>query len=147
MVDIWYHIKRNLNPRTIYYNLKYGIGNLISWFYIIWTDRDWDDYFLLAMLHKKIARMEKLHRNHGHLVSSESSAKQLRLCKCLLKRLMDEDYFDYRKLPEDYLISTEYCPKESKRVLNEHKHEEYLINQDLDLLFKTIRRCILGWWD
>lgn len=147
MADTWYHIKRNLNPRTIYYNLKYGIGNLIFWFYIIWTDRDWDNYFLYAMLHKKLVRMEKLYRFHGSLVSSENSANQLRICKCLLKRLMEEKYFDYSIIPDDWNISRPLPPLISEKLSKEAKHEEYLIEQDLDLLFKTMRKCVRGWWD
>jgi len=147
MADTWYHIKRNLNPRTIYYNLRYGIGNLISWFYIIWTDRDWDDYFLYAIMHKKIARMEKLHRFHGSLVSAENSANQLRICKCLLKRLMEEKYFNYSLIPDEYNM-WKPLPKEIiDNVLVESKHEDYMIQQDLDLLFKIMRKCIRGWWD
>ena len=34
--------------------LYYGIKNLITWFPVIWKDRDWDDYYILEILKFKI---------------------------------------------------------------------------------------------
>lgn len=36
-----------------YYSIKNGIWNIIRWFPVIWEDRDWDDYYIFALLYHK----------------------------------------------------------------------------------------------
>jgi len=155
MLPNWYRNARayvycNLTPRILYSRVKYGIRNLITWFPVIWRDRDWDEYFLFVVMHEKLKRMEHLHRHYGMCVDDEKYANQMRTCRILIKRLMDENYFDYSLLPktgcfEDMLKPLP--PELSRKIMVEHKKEELQINQDLDLLFKTMRKHIQKWWD
>lgn len=91
-------------PRTIFPNLKqcfrsvhYGIENLIKWFPIIWNDRDWDWYYLAAMMEFKIRNMAGRFEKWGHYVGYEKDVKNMLECAELLKRLMKDDDNDWKK--------------------------------------------------
>ena len=158
--------------RTVYYNLKNGIRNLIIWVPIIWQDRDWDHAYLFRMLEHKFSLMEKLFREHGHLVSADRNAHNIKICKNLCKRLHEGNYTNLyekrnnphsewfsKKIKESFCkepnengfitIVNHYEPDEpdSRWILPAHKHEEYLANQDVDLLCKLIQKHVRGWWD
>jgi hypothetical protein len=136
--------------------LKYGVVNLIAWFPVIWRDRQWDEYFLYALMVKKLQRMEKLHRKHGMCVDAHIYAKQMRVCIFLLKRLMADDYY---RMPKSQAEAMEKYPglmeylnrKETRRerqdILEASRVEGYLMTQDLELLFKTMRKHVAKWWD
>lgn len=109
-----------------------GIRNLITWFPVIWRDRWWDHYFLYSILKKKLELMEKGFRTYGIGLHSEKDAKNMKKCILLLDRLINNDYIDYKR-GDNLQASIE--------------KEERMINQDLDLLFKIIRRQIRTWWD
>lgn len=87
-------------PRTIIPNLSsmfwsvvYGVQNIIRWTPIIWFD-DWIDFSCLAkIMEYKMRRDSKLFAEHGTLVNSDRTARELLICAELLKRL-NEDSFD-----------------------------------------------------
>ena len=159
---------------NLFRNVKYGIGNLIKWFPIIWKDRDWDHWFLYIILQFKLKQMEKLQRKYGHSVNSEKYADQIKTAVLILDRLIKDDYFSksyenhekkwgetemkftpLEENPELYSVDfvtekavtnkqKEQERKEKMRLLH---HEEMLKQQDLDYLFKHMRKHIQGWWD
>jgi len=161
-----------LGIKDIPYNIKYGIGNLIKWFPVIWQDRDWDHHYLYVILQHKLKRMEKLHINYGHAMSSEQTAAQINRCINLLDRLINDAYdesafkkyyekwgrpkFNWIKKDEEYSelnithekVKTE---KDKKQELKEFRaaceHEKKMRKQDVDYLFKYIRKHVEGWWD
>jgi len=158
----------------LFRKLKYGIENLIKWFPVIWKDRDWDHWFLYKILQFKLKQMEKLQRKYGHSVNSETYANQIRTAVLILDRLIKDDYFSkayenhekkwgetemkftpLKDRPELYSVDfvtekavtnkqKEQERKEKMRLLH---HEEMLKQQDLDYLFKHMRKHIQGWWD
>ena len=77
-----------------WYGLKYGISNLISYFTLIWCDRDWDYHFWLKMNYKKLDRMEHLIRVHGSHLYHERDADNIRKAKLALKRVLDDNYHE-----------------------------------------------------
>jgi len=176
MFDWYWKVYRfywnNLTPRTIYYGIKNGVSNLIQWLPIIWHDRDWDEYFLLAMLHKKFKNMEHYHKKYGISANAENVAHELMVCKNLCKRLMEEKYtnpYEERNKPhfewfhENFEKAMHSEPDENglimitkhddpdepdgRWILPAHHHEEYLAKQDVELLAKYMMRCMRGWWD
>jgi hypothetical protein len=159
---------------NIFRNVKYGIGNLIKWFPVIWKDRDWDHWFLYVILQFKLKQMEKLQRKYGHSVNSETYANQIKTAVLILDRLIKDDYFAlahekhekkwgrskmiFTPIPEnpelcsmDFVVEKAVTNKqkeqERKELMRLLKHEEMLKQQDLDYLFKYIRKYIQGWWD
>jgi len=155
-------------------DIKYGIKNLIKWFPVIWKDRDWDQWFLYKILYFKLKEMEYNQRVYGHHVNNEKVADQIKTCKLLAKRLIDNDYLEnstYRldkkwgehtmtfipcednpefltaEFKTENAITDKEKKQENKERMVAYKHSDYLENQDLDMLFKNIRKHIQGWWD
>lgn len=172
---IYYTIKRYIiNTKDFFhYDISRGIRNLVRWFPIIWKDRNYDQYFIYVLLHKKLSLTEKCLRNGYHLYA-EKTADQIKLCVLLLDRLIKDEYHLHAHKrhdekwggPELQFYDLEDQPgysgidishknvktkkdeelerKDFKRACN---HQEQLIEQDLDMLFKTMRKHIRGWWD
>jgi hypothetical protein len=116
--------------------------------------------------------MEDQFRYRGNHVGAEREANQMRVCRLLLQRLMKEDYttpydernqphFDWfrKKMEESFkkppnekgyiTITAENEPDEPDGgwILLAHKHEEYLGQQDLNLLCSIINKHVKKWWD
>jgi hypothetical protein len=64
--------------------------------------------------------------------NAEKDAKEMKKCIILLDRLINDDYIDYER---------------GDNIRELYEKEERMINQDLDLLFKIIRKHIRTWWD
>ena len=149
-------------------NIKKGIGNLISWFPIVWNDRDWDYYFIYDLLHFKLSRMEKYIRKYGHSVDNKKDADSIKECVIILERLINDDYVaeDWDKIHEKWgdfefvrredgrsiLECTKVKTEEDKEaykqdVKNCCEKEESLIQKDLHDLFENMKLHIRRWWD
>jgi len=116
------------------YSFIYGIKNLIVWYKVIWNDRNWDYSYIYIILRHKLHLTEKSIRKNNNHVTAKKDADGVRLCVLLLDRLIADDYFE--------IASRRY--KNTKRTL---EHEELLREQDLDYLFKFIKKHIKTWWD
>ena len=120
---------------------KYGIRKTIQWLPVIWEDREWDYWFIYKLLHKKLTLMENAFRVCGISVHSDKEADKMRLCILLLDRLIKDNYHDNVHMFNK--TNGENWQKDKKMAL----HEEYLVEQDLEYLFKIIRKNIRRWWD
>jgi hypothetical protein len=147
-------------------SIKHGIKNLYNWFPVIWDDYDWDHSTILTILKFKLDRMEKAFRSkHAMAVDSEKLADQIKRCSLVLDRLIEDDYTAFDKHDEKWgeismefegnklnierpnAVTEEDKVKESKEFLDCCEHEDYLINQDLEFLFDTMKKHIRSWWD
>jgi len=122
--------------RTQWHCINIGIGNIISWLPVVYIDRWWDHSFLYSILRFKLSLMERGFRKYGMSVNSEKDAKNIKICVLLLDRLINNDYIDY-------MDEKGWEPK----VRFSFEKEEEMINQDLDMLFKLLRKQIRVWWD
>jgi hypothetical protein len=149
------------------YNIKHGIRNLWRWFPIIWKDRDWDQYYIFELLKFKFKNMEHNFRNYAHIADADKVADDLKVCQLLLKRLIEDDYYDnvYKwhdkkwgelevdwdkspiKFSRRYVNSKEEKEKEHKEYMRLYNREEMLRKQDIRYLFHIITRKITMWWD
>jgi hypothetical protein len=79
--------------------LYYGIKNLITWFPVIWKDRDWDDYYILEILKFKINKTANSFEKKQRFVGWEDQVRYMRICEKLITLIQDEyyshEYFDY----------------------------------------------------
>lgn len=66
------------------YKITQGIQNLITWFPIIWKDRQWDHYYLMVMLHKKLSLMEEHISKHRIHVGWERDVFKIKRCRLTL---------------------------------------------------------------
>ena len=80
--------------------------------------------------------MEEGFRTYGISVNSEKDAHNIKICKLLLDRLRNDAYIDYEG-------KRGWEPK----IRFSFNKEEEMINQDLDMLFKILRKQIRCWWD
>jgi hypothetical protein len=124
----WWRERRHITWRDI----RQGTKNLIYWFPAVWKDRWWDHSFLYSILRWKLIQMEKGFRLYGISTRAQDDAKNIKKCILLLDRLINDDYSKHRR---------------GENIRESLEKEEMLINQDLDLLFKTIRKQIRAWWD
>ena len=154
-----------------YYDLRYGIGNLISYFKIIWNDRDWDHIYWLELNRFKLSRMENLIRQHGIHLYHERDADNIHKAIMAIDRLLVDDYHINAFISHDKkwgelditwkdlddgmseMISTRSNihsgeeEKERKEFLKCSKHEDYLRKQDLKYLTDIINKYLFSWWD
>lgn len=177
VVELWedsklYSIYEKIDQA--FYDIKRGVKNLIIWFPVIWEDRDWDHWYLYKIIHKKLERMEILHRTYGHHVDNDKTADQIKLCKLLLKRLIADDYLmnatkyhdqkwgDLEIFTEEiegrsncvsvHTKTTKDLTEKEKKIEDElrhglYRHADKMKEQDLDMLFRIMRKHIQGWWD
>ena len=140
-----------------------GVKNIIRWIPIIYKDRDWDYFFFMNIIQFKLKNMEKFFKEYGVSVNSERDAREMRKCILLLDRIMEDNYCDreYNKLDKKWgkviidngklcrskIISEEDEKQERKEIKRLIERENSLKNQDMDLLFKILRKQIFSWWD
>ena len=157
----------------IRYDIPQGVENLFLWYKVIWNDRNWDQYFIYVILRHKLILMEKNIRN-GHTVGCDKEADNIKICILILDRIINDVYFemvfdkhaakwgepkleftDSEKYPDCKTIDVVYKnvktekdkEQESKDFKRASNHERYLKQQDLDYLFKIMRKHIESWWD
>ena len=91
----------------------------------------------------------KQHNKHGHLVSSDKTAKQMKVAAALIKRIREDEYHDNvnkifpcrnntvgKNAFGLDVESFDYNPKASQ-----------LRKQDLQYLMKFMEKHLFGWWD
>lgn len=157
-------------PRQI----RQGFQSLFLWLPVIWKDRNWDHIYIYIVLRHKLHLTEQLIRHHGHHTKHVQDADKIKLCINLLDRLTNDEYHNiafknhYKKWgePEFNWKDSKSHPGYSELDINYPKvktdnengierkdfkrcshHEAKLREQDLDLLFKLIRKNIQTWWD
>jgi len=156
----------------IRYDVPKGIANLWIWFPVIWQDRWWDSYYIYALLHKKLSLMEKNFLKYGHHVGAEKDAHKMKVCRLLLERIIKDDYspmtvheikwgeaelnWDQLEDGSEYyslniihpkVITVEDKERERKDFKRAMDQEEYLKKQDIEYLFKMMKKHIRSWWD
>ena len=154
-------------------DVKHGIQNVITWLPIIWKDRWWDHWFFFVVLHKKLDLMEKNFRSYGHHTNADKDADKMKICVLLVKRIIDDNYHEMASKqhrenwgePNFNWIDTEHpdlvelkitydSVKNDKDKAQERREfktaieqEHFLREQDIEMLFKLIKKHIQTWWD
>ena len=112
----------------VWWDVRCFVQNI--WFYrrVLWDDQPWDQTYIYILLRRKLQQMIAL---DGMGVSWPQKQEKMHLCVLLLDRLIEEDYIDVPRIgwPEWW------------------KYEDYMIEQDVALLFKTMQKHIRCWWD
>ena len=120
-------------------DIYYGIRNIVRWTPVIWFDADFDWCYLAEIMEYKLRRMSKVFET-GHHLHRERDAHQTLICAALLRRLMDEPYFDNA----DARFATDGRPKHRNRAWADHIRMQN--EQDMALFLKTFRH-LRNWWD
>lgn len=110
------------------YNIPYGVRNLIAWFPLIWSDRNWDWVFLARIMEFKLRRMSEHSRKYACHVGAGRDARDMLICAKLLQTIIDDDCGDC--VGRDGILA----------------HEERMAKSQL-LLGKIIGKRMRYWWD
>lgn len=104
---------------------------MVTYFGIVWQDRDWDQMYLLNLIEFKLRRMAKSQRD-GPLVNGPRHGRQMLICAHLCHRLAEDNY----PLPP---FMERFTPRSLGREICVQK-------QDLELLTKIFSKHVLCWW-
>ena len=151
--------------KKLFLKIKNGIQNIFIWLPIIWNDRQWDHFYLYEMLLKKLTLMEKYHTNSNNFVGQNKIAKQIKLCRLLCQRIVDDRYIINATKPvenkygewsfESELCEDGFCRRlvdnrtEKERVAYKRAYNlsDYLRQQDKEMLFDKLNKWLDCWWD
>lgn len=150
----------------------YGCCNLYAYIPIIWYDRNWDQHYMFELWAKKFDRMAYSHLHYGNHVGHEETARQLRVCASLCRRINADEYHDvdqerhdakwgkthFRLEPTEHRTKKLFTDRENVRTEADEKleREEFLRwmkkgdkmkQDDLNYLAKLVSNNALGWWD
>ncbi|WP_147820324.1 hypothetical protein [Salidesulfovibrio onnuriiensis] len=131
-----------------------GVCNLIYWFPVIWRDRCFDHHYLFAILHHKLANMERFFWTESLAANAHKYARQIHICTLALDRILKDGYLaekyedHFRKWGDFRNLRTE---KEQalyrKELRGLMEREEMLIKQDVDYVLRLIGKHGRSWWD
>ena len=80
-----------------------GIRNIIEYWKIIWSDRNYDYDFLVRLMEFKLKRMATHFEEHKRHVGWEQIVKQVRYSESLCKRISEDEPFGSDKIASELL--------------------------------------------
>ena len=152
-----------------FYNLRYGLRNLRSFFSVIWTFRGYDSYHTVEVL-KRCLELTK--PEIQGFEGDEKAQRQIQSCIDCIDRLLKDDYcekewieFDkkYGELKhqigendkDGFIPFTLYreggtegkLDEQTERKLSRklYELEAHRMNQDIETLFNTLKK-FRNWW-
>ncbi len=141
---------------------------------VLWRDRDYDYYHILALLKYKLERTRKHIVGHQIIEDADLVGEQIAHAEELLRRIMNDDYckeeqeahevkwgeaVDLSKPSEEYpghyewdmsranATTPELKEQESNEQLEIYNRQSLARQLDLDELFIHLRKHIERWWD
>ena len=103
-------------------------------------DGTWNWAYALRIFGWKIKLMREGFEKYSRHENWERSVKQMRAVEFLIKRIIDDDYIFQNNIYE----RVEHDEKKRLAVV---MHCEYLHKQDMDYLFKILKKHMTSWWD
>ena len=151
------------------------VERLIAYVTLLWRDRDFDQYYLYAMMELKLGRMQRAHERDSYHTNAPRYAHQIKICRLLLQRLMKDEYathlFDeidqtfgaiefklggkttgkygtsYSTVVYRANVKTEQDEKRCERMFkNAIAHENYMRQRDREALFSMMKKFSEHWW-
>jgi hypothetical protein len=120
---------RTYTPQWLKYFID-GVKNIIRWMPTIYKDRDWDDYYILKILQKKIEHQRAYLVKYNRHMDIEEDNFWMTVCLNLIEREITEyyvtEYQNYSKTTIEFIPSDD-C--DGCRVLKEtliwEKYDDY----------------------
>ena len=148
-------------------NLFDHFGNLITWFPVIWNDKQWDSDYFIKILNKKLKRMEKFYRSkHASHLYAYNDADNIHKCFLVTQRILENNYLtealkpfeekfpdynwnrDFEETGEGTLRLVSHDTEEEKELHHKcYMNAEKMREDDYDELFASMRLHIEDWWD
>lgn len=119
--------------------------------------RAWDYTGMLLFMQKSMEEMEKLQSGpDAHLLHADKIAKELKICKHLLGRII-EDVYTLDKYRVEMEVEEELpCGGRVMKFSRSKVHDSPSVNkarkmdlrkQDIEMLTKIMNRKLTHWWD
>lgn len=119
-----------------------GIKNLISWFKVIYNDRDWDNAYMEIMLYKKLCGIHKALMQDEYVTTSrKKSIQALLICIAILERRLNEWYMEVYHLSPN-MDSDDTLLSYRSNLLEVMSIEK----RDQQVLWKLIQKYSEYWW-
>jgi hypothetical protein len=121
-----------------------GVQNWFRWAPVIWQDADFDWDYLGTILEYKFDRMARS-MDRGIIVNNERYARQIRECRDLVHRLVEDQYFENAQLgyseisPHRTFLKTRHAFADTLHAMDMHKQDQ----QRLGLL---LSKYMTHWW-
>lgn len=136
------------------------IRNIFLWLPILWQDEQWDGNYVFRILDFKFKLMEENFLNDAIIADAEKCAKEIHICRLLCKRLYENEYDDMLGLIHHSIDFDDFIQRinSGQKTItcgrlgwcdntSWMRYEDYMIQQDLELLFKLMQKHIHCWWD
>ena len=146
--DLWWSIK----TATVWKFLR----NLWLFRKALWGYRSWDYHGMFQFMETCARDMSRCHKEHGHLMRSEETAKELKVFAELLHRINEDTYTDdkieLKKTSERGLFGG-YGFEQKPDTLPAYKSKSFYKiiasnkKNDLELIGKMLARKSLSWWN
>ena len=136
-----------------------SIKRLIKWAPIIWSDRDWDHYFILNVLKMKIKFFREHIEKYGLHVNKGRDCKNMLIAELLIERLQNpSQYVEHYKAEYDRkwptpegdileLLNRNFSKEETADFKRLMQLEEEAWNRDFKYLSEHLRKHLRQWWD
>lgn len=128
--------------------------NLYVFHKALWRHRSWDYSGLLLFMETATKDMHECHKNHGHLMRSEETARELLIVSALLKRIREDKYTDevqgWEQKGSGMWSGNFYQKPNTLPSINAkkfYKMREAVKKNDLDLVCKMVKTKLFTWWD
>ena len=99
--------------RNAYRNCRDGITNLWKWAPVIWQDRDWDQYYIYAVLIHKLEKQATSFSQSEYSTRSKRKAEKMFLCAKLARMQQQDFYID--EFHEHYEMKHEFIPTDETK--------------------------------
>lgn len=94
MANYFNHLYDSFRIRCtrVWYDLKYGVLNLIKWFPVIWNDRNWDYSYANEILIRKLEMMRDHFMEEKYVLNSRFYGLRINTVINILNKVQSEDY-------------------------------------------------------
>lgn len=146
-----------MNPIKNIKRFFQSIQNLISWFPIIFQDRDWDHFYFHVIMKKKLERMRDYNIKSGHCVNSHITAQKINTCVKLLDRIIKDEFTDeefwkdvkheWIELDEEYVELNTMSKYSNEEISEQIKKENNLRRKYIKTLYSILEKRVETFWD
>ena len=134
----------------MFYRIKNFFKNLWWYRYELWDDREGDFEYTLLLLKRKLMKSKKVGFPWGG--DGERHVKEISLCINLIDRILKDDYGTHGIIDRFWKDGIDWTKSLNPLLMDFPKihmyvHTQSMKEQDIELLFKTMRKYIQTWWD
>jgi hypothetical protein len=114
-----------------------GVKSIIQWTPVMYKDRDWDFFYILVLLEKKLLKMADFFEKYGVSMDSKKEALEMREVAKAIRKVMEDDYLEFVENSSDNV--------EGKK--RSYEIADSKMKEDIDFIFESMKKNIRKWWD